>query len=69
MHVCTVCQGLGPFADLVKLQPAAQSHDIGQCTFVSRHFVAIIINFDKACDMQCWPSFSDTYFDLEIQWM
>ena len=61
---------------LLKLQPAAQSHyllvqshDIGQWTFVSRRFVAIIINFDKACDMQCWPSFSDTYFDLEIQWM
>ena len=51
---------------LVKLQPLAQSHDIRQETFVSYHFV-IIIDFDEAPDVPCWPSFSDTFFDLEIQ--
>ena len=37
-------------------------------TFVSHQFV-IIIDFDKAPDMACWPCFSDTFFDLGIQWL
>ena len=47
---------------LVRLQPLAQSHSIGNQNFVSLHSGFIIINFDEAADMQCWHYFSDTYF-------
>ena len=46
---------------LVRFQPLAQSHDIGNQNFVSLHSGFIIIDFDEAADMQCWHYFFHTY--------
>ena len=47
---------------LVRFQPLAQSHDIGNQNFVSLHSGFITIDFDEAVDMQCWHYFFYMYF-------
>ena len=49
---------------LVRFQPLAQSHDIGNQNFVSLHSGFIIIDFDDTADMQWWHYFSYTYFQF-----
>ena len=47
---------------LVRFQPLARSHDIGNQNFVSLHSDFIASDFDKTADMQCWYYFSYSYF-------
>ena len=47
---------------LVRFQPLAQSHVIGNQNFVSLYSGFIIIDFDEVADMKCWHYYSCTYF-------